>query len=91
MRCVGRGAFELCLPSLGFFVTKCVLRNTISGRTLKTSKSRGEEGGALMAWSVCDDSKVPALDVESDPGGHEHDDDPEYDVLHMCSYWHRGW
>ena len=35
--------------------------------------------------------KVPALDVESDPGGHEDNNDPEYDVLHVCSYRPGGW
>ena len=40
---------------------------------------------------TCEQYEVSALDVESDPGGHEDDDDPEYDVLHMCSYWDRGW
>ena len=35
--------------------------------------------------------KVPALDVESDPGGHEDNNDPEYDVLHVCSYPPGGW
>ena len=33
----GRGAFELCLPSLGFLVTKLLLRTQLLGRTLKTT------------------------------------------------------
>ena len=41
---VGHGAFELCLPSLGFLFTKLVLRRTISGRTPQLTWSWGEEG-----------------------------------------------
>ena len=40
----GHGAFELCLPSLGILYQITMLRNTILGRTPKTSESWGEEG-----------------------------------------------
>ena len=40
----GDGAFELCLPSLGNLYQNSMLRNTILGRTPKTSESWGEEG-----------------------------------------------
>ena len=30
--CNGRGAFELCLPSLGFFFTKLTLRSLLVGQ-----------------------------------------------------------
>ena len=38
------GAFELCLPSLGFFFTKLVLRTQLLGQRHRMTTSWGEEG-----------------------------------------------
>jgi len=38
--CVGGGAFELCLPSLGFFLTKLTLRYTELGRASHMAKAQ---------------------------------------------------
>ena len=44
---VGRGAFELCLPSLGFLFTKLTLRTQLLGRTLASDRSWGEDRRTL--------------------------------------------
>ena len=38
-----RGAFELCLPSLGILYQNSMLRSPILGHTPKTKRTRGEE------------------------------------------------
>ena len=43
------GAFELCLPSLGFFLTKLTLRSQLLGQSHRMTKVRVGSG----AWSVC--------------------------------------
>ena len=47
--CRQHGAFELCLPSLGFFFTKLTLRSQLLGQHHRMTKVR--VGG--RAWSVC--------------------------------------
>ena len=37
---VGGGAFELCLPSLGFFLTKLTLRSQLLGQACRMTKAQ---------------------------------------------------
>ena len=53
----GHGAFELCLPSLGFFFTKLTLRFAVLGQRHRMTKVRVGSGGRLvwnnMPWPPC--------------------------------------
>ena len=74
----GHGAFELCLPSLGFFFTKLTLRFQYWANVGHMAKVRAlAEHGDLQHY------EVSALDVQAKPGRQDDDDQPEYDVFHL--------
>ena len=54
--CVGGGAFELCLPSLGSFLTKLTLRSQLLGQPNRTTKVR-----TLAERDDLEHDKVPDL------------------------------
>ena len=50
---IGRGAFELCLPSLGFFLTKLTLRSQLLGQRHHMTKVRSVlDGRPLQHYAV---------------------------------------
>ena len=51
------GAFELCLPSLGFFFTKLVLRTQLLGQRHRMTKVRVGPGHELSG-TICRDHLV---------------------------------
>ena len=65
--------------------------HTVRGSTVSYDQIQGSGGWGLDSRETCEQYEVETLDVESDPGGHEDDHDPEYDVLHVCSYRPGGW
>ena len=89
----GHGAFELCLPSLGFFLTKLTLRSQILGHADRIAKVRvGQERhlqhdtvGALVG--ECADA------VMHDEAGHDYGSGYCYHSecgLHICVFNGRG-
>ena len=76
------GAFELCLPSLGFLFTKLTLRLTERGQPHRMTKV----AAVLTAWDL-PHRTVAALYVQADPGSEDDNDDPEYHMLfHINMY-----
>ena len=67
-----------------------MLRTQFVGQPHRMSRVWGREVGGRR-HDALQHYTVRTLYVESDPGGHEDDDDPEYDVLHVCSYRPGGW
>ena len=76
---------------LRIFVYQTDASPSVIGSTVSYGVIVGGGGPHLDSMETCEQYEVETLDVESDPGGHEDNDDPEYDVLHVCSYWDRGW
>ena len=50
--CYGRGAFELCLPSLGILYQILQLRNTIRSRIVALTWSWGEDHRLLTQYAL---------------------------------------
>ena len=76
------GAFELCLPSLGFLFTKLTLRLTERGQPHRMIKV-GTAGTSVGL----EHRTVNALYVQADPGSEDDNDDPDDHMLsHISRY-----
>ena len=89
----GHGAFELCLPSLGFFLTKLSLRSQILGQPNHMAKVRVGWERHLQQDAVRTLVGECADAVMHDEAGHDYGSGYQYDsecCLHICVFTSRG-
>ena len=102
---IGHGAFELCLPSLGFLFTKLVLRTQLLGQRCRMMcwgregqighrVQRSQRHVALQHYALGSVLEVYAEQpIDCDAAGHRHYEIESYVVygLHVSMYHARRW